>query len=180
MSHTRAITCQYVCRVWVFSPFRRSFGSLVSLRVPYCTVVLYYVYVFSLHSNVVSAHLPLFRTVPHGLHGRAWGRARPGAGTRESERDSCCMELMCGMWNRDRIRDTAHTSRTHTRHRHTSSLRGSGDLVERMVPPVKGNQKDVQLSRNETPLSSSTASRRDSMSCAMRSDLQYSTWQTRR
>ena len=77
------------------------------------------------------------------------------------------------MWNRDRIRDTAHTSRTHTRHRHTSSLRGSGDLVERMVPPVKGNQQDVQLSRNETPLSSSTASRRDSMSCAMRSDLQY-------
>ena len=40
-----------------------------------------------------------------------------------------------------------------------------------VYPPLK--EKDVQLSRNETPLSSSTASRRDSMSCAMRSDLQY-------
>ena len=119
----------------------------------------------------------LFHMVFMVVHG--WGRARPGAGTRESERDSCCMELMCGMWNRDRIRDTAHTSRTHTRHRHTS-LRGVVEIsVERMVyPPLK--EKDVQLSRNETPLSSSTASRRDSMSCAMRSDLQYSTWQTRR
>ena len=47
-----------------------------------------------------------------------------------------------------------------------------------VYPALK--EKDVQLSRNETPLSSSTASRRDSMSCAMRSDLQYSTWQTRR
>ena len=61
------------------------------------------------------------------------------------------------MWNRDRIRDTGygtHIAYAHARHTHRhTSLRGrSGDLVERMVPPVKGKGRSAIAERDTVEL----------------------------